>query len=1015
MSGPFLSYAPPGVYTRTLLDPAVIGLIGNLRIPAVIGVGEERLRTDDFQMVRGSSATTDIKVLNENVSEQLDGARNRFDTRFKPIVNGRGGGATTNNINDVEVFINGIKTPVLQVRGELGLVIMQTIPFADDIVTITYFHVKTDTRVELEDVSEQFDSNVGGLGVSTLGAPIPGVAESSPPSHTHTVILDINGNGTTSAGPDGHVHEVTGNTVGFALNPETLLPISGSHTHEIVSRSFDNNRVIFTKHNPIVDGSNAGRTTTRLTDVTVFVNDEPVRVADVDGAEGAVTLREVPNATDKVEISYFFNEHDNTCDDLPFPDPLEILRVGISPGRLDFEEGVDFVIVGNQICWGNAAVISSLLHTPGFEFFDDTQIQTTLVDERIHREDVSSQIRTGNNIFTVKFKPIVNGDGRGTISDDPDTVIVTVNGAEVTAVRVDGREGKVFLQSVPISGDEVLITYYRNTIGDDSYDLEVIEDGPAGIGKYTVTSVDLGAIGRADTIPSSVSGFDVSLFLAAGGDVFFRTGPIAGKGFAVDEFVRITFTYGECFVVESFEDEFLTLPKLGGTGTGAISTGCANSTYIDPVTGLQFTINTIGDPVVPATGGILPGASFVIRSVAKGEFVAGTKFNRQIPGIVFTVSNTTGINLRLGDSPGDSARIGTFKREGEEPAVSDFYYVSYFFEKKDFSCRVFTQFKDIVAEYGELKPDNHLTVSSFLMFLNGAVALLLCQVLRQPGLGVAAPFSFLEAFEELKQPQEFGIKPAIIHPLTTDLSVMRSVRVHNDILSSERFRSERITFFGLAVGTPPSTAAEIAQGFSSERMIMVYPDGVVIGLLDEEGTEIENVYGGEFLASAMIGLNVSPAFDVATPMTNKTLAGFKRLFRRMDETTMDLVASSGVTIVEDVNPVFRVRQGLTTNISSRLLSEISVVTIKDFVQQAMRQGLERFIGQKFLPRLTNDIAITANTIMQNLVQAEIITAATGATVQADETDRTMALVDMAYSPVFPLNFIRVTFRLRGKL
>ena len=235
------------------------------------------------------------------------------------------------------------------------------------------------------------------------------------------------------------------------------------------------------------------------------------------------------------------------------------------------------------------------------------------------------------------------------------------------------------------------------------------------------------------------------------------------------------------------------------------------------------------------------------------------------------------------------------------------------------------------------------------------------------------------------------------------------------IMSSERFRSERLTFFGLAVGSEPATAAEIAQGFNSERMIMVYPDGVVIGLLDEEGTEIENVYGGEFLASAIIGLNVSPAFDVATPMTNKTLAGFKRLFRRMDETTMDLVASSGVTIVEDVNPVFKIRQGLTTNISSRLLSEISVVTIKDFVQQVMRQALEQYIGQKYLTRLNNDISITANTVMQNLVQAEIITAATGSSVQTDPTDPTMALVEIAYSPVFPLNYIRVTFRLRGRL
>jgi len=1019
MAGPFQSYAPPGVYTRTLLDPQVVGIIGNLRIPAVIGTGEERLRVDDFQMVRGSSSLIDLRRLNEDVTDQLDGTTNKFLTKFRPIVTGQNAARTTDNPNDVEVFINGKKTPVLQVRGEPGLVIMQTIPFEDDIVTINYFYILTDTRVDGEDVSDQFSRNIGGLGISTLGSPIPGASEPSPDPHTHTVILDVGGNGVTSAALDGHWHEVSGNAVGFAIDPVTQLPIRESHTHEVVTRSFANNKTLYTANAPLVDGSNGGRTTTNPVDTQVFVNGDAVRVVDVDGSQGAVTLRDAPAATDTVTVNYWFNEFANTCDDLPFPDPNEVIRVGIAPGRLDFEEGIDFTIVGNQICWGNAATIKSGLHTPGFEFFDDTQIQTTLVDERIWREDVSLQIKPGNNIFTVKFKPITNGDGRGTISEDPQTIIVTVNGVGVPAVRVDGREGKIFLNVVPVPGDEVLITYYRNTIADDNYELEVFDAGGAGSGTYFVTSADLGDIGRVDVVPgigaTAHDGFDVPLFLAAGGEVFFRTGPIAGKGFAVDEFVRITFTYGERFVVESFEDSLLTIPKIGGSGTGALSEGRTNSTYIDSVTGLQFTINTIGDPVVPATGGIIPGAQFVMRSVSKGEFVTGTRFNRQIPGVVFTVANTEDINERVGDSPGDKAIISTFKREGQEPAVSDFYYVSYWHDKKDFSCKLFTQFKDVVAEYGELKPKNHLTLASFLMFLNGAAAILCCQVLRQPGLGTAAPASFIEVLDELRKPQEFGIKPAVIHPLTTDDTTLTAVQKHNNIMSSMRFRGERITFFGVPVGTEPNEAAEKALSFRDERMIMVYPDGAVVGLLDEEGTEIENIVGGEFLAAALIGTNVSPAFDVATPMTRKTLAGFKRLFRKMDETTMDLVANSGVTIIEDTNPVLRVRHALTTDMSGALTRELSIITIKDFVQQAMRFGLEQYIGEKYLLRLNNDIAITANSIMQQLVEMEIITAASGASVETDRGDPTMAIVEISYAPVFPLNYIKVTFNLRGRL
>lgn len=702
MAGPFTSYAPPGVYTRTILDPAVVALIGNLRIPALIGTGEERLRVDDFQLVRGSSSLVDLRALNEDVSDQLDGTTNRFVTKLRPIVTGQNAGQTTTNVNDVEVFVNGQKAPVLQVRGDQGLVIMQSIPYEDDIVTINYYYVLQDTRVDGEDVSDQFSGNIGGLGVSTLGAPIPGVSEPSPDPHTHTVVLDINGNGRTSVGPDGHWHIVEENTVGFPIEPTTEMPIRGNHTHEVVSRSFTDNRVFYTANAPIVDGSNGGRTTTQLADVQVFVNGDPVRVVDLDGSEGAVTLRDAPTAADTVTVNYWYNPFANTCDDLPFPDPDEVIRVGIAPGRLDYEEGVDFTIVGNQICWGNAVTIASGLHTPGFEFFDDTQVQATLRDERIWREDVSAQIAPGNNIFSVRYSPIVNGDGRGTISNDTQTVIVTVNAAAVPAVRVDGRDGKVYLNTVPIPGDEVLVTYYRNTIADDMYELEVTQAGGSGVGEYTLTSMDLGSVGRVDVVPASFAGFDVPAFLAAGGEVFFRTGPIAGKGYAVDEYIRITFGASETFVVESFEDVLLTIPKAGGSGTGMVSTGRTNSTYIDSVTGLQFTINTIGDPVVPATGGILPGASFVLRSVAKGTFVAGTRFNKQIPGIVFTVANTADINERVGDSPGDKAVVMTYKREGNEPAVGDFYYASYWYEKKDFDCKLFTQFKDVMAEYGEL-------------------------------------------------------------------------------------------------------------------------------------------------------------------------------------------------------------------------------------------------------------------------------------------------------------------------
>ena len=67
--GPFSTYVPPGVYTRTLTEANVTGITNGLRIPAYIGVGQEELEQDDYEMVRGSSSTLDQQIVAEDVVE----------------------------------------------------------------------------------------------------------------------------------------------------------------------------------------------------------------------------------------------------------------------------------------------------------------------------------------------------------------------------------------------------------------------------------------------------------------------------------------------------------------------------------------------------------------------------------------------------------------------------------------------------------------------------------------------------------------------------------------------------------------------------------------------------------------------------------------------------------------------------------------------------------------------------------------------------------------------------------
>src|SRR3954470_6976721 len=116
--GPFVSYVPPGVYTRTLTEANASNSVAGLRIPVLIGVGQEVLEQDDLELVRGSSSTVDQQIVNEDetlnwvvdatnpanlVLGAQDGKLVTFRVKNFPVVDGQGFGRVTNDIRAVIV------------------------------------------------------------------------------------------------------------------------------------------------------------------------------------------------------------------------------------------------------------------------------------------------------------------------------------------------------------------------------------------------------------------------------------------------------------------------------------------------------------------------------------------------------------------------------------------------------------------------------------------------------------------------------------------------------------------------------------------------------------------------------------------------------------------------------------------------------------------------------------------------------------------------------------------------
>jgi len=471
----------------------------------------------------------------------------------------------------------------------------------------------------------------------------------------------------------------------------------------------------------------------------------------------------------------------------------------------------------------------------------------------------------------------------------------------------------------------------------------------------------------------------------------------------------------------ALEGFFVTSNNSSGSGSSDTSVlndgtgqdGIIGQTYRDEVTGLTFTILPRGfqdnpsGPWVPYPTGAT--ATFRFNAFATVLTNANLPVNA-MPGVELTVANTIGVGV------GDTAIVETFERGGNEPPVGDVYYVSYVYQKPIFVTQFFTKLSAIEQNFGEVSPDNPVSLAAFLAIFNGAVVLGIKQVLKEDGQRQASLTSYRDAIDELENPLPGQVNPDMIQLLRGDSDELYQYLARsNDKMSSIRFKSERTSIVGLSGGRLPAEAKTLAQLLSNTRMRVAYPDLVTLTLTDPVGVTTEYLVDGTFLATALVGSIVSPNFDVATPWTGRNIVGFNVLARRLNAVEQNQLAQRGVTVFEERPPFLRVRHGLTTDITDILTKTPTVVQIADEVQRQARVTLDRFIGVKFVPGILGQIEGRIATMLRQLVQAQIITQYTGIKATPAADDPTVAEVEAFYMPVFPLLYILLTFHLRSSL
>ena len=852
---------------------------------------------------------------------------------------------------------------------------------------------------------------------------------------TYKPVVDGSGTGTVTTDPSKVTVYVNGNAVAVASVDGTTgeiylvnIPAMGDevlctyyykltdtlHSLEDITDQVDGVRTIFRTHNyPIVDGSNGGITTTDVTKIQVFVNAVRVVPTALDGDAGLFTLAPAPTIGQSLKVTYYDNELQNTADILPSPYIASVSKVGYAPGSSDFIQGVDFVVdttgAFSTIQWGASFKIAAGQHTIGTTYFNDALITGTLFDNHNFRRQATGTVDGTNALFTLEA-PAANGQGRGILTEDPSLLTAYIGTGASDATVVDILQvinnNQILLATAPDASKEVFVTQYSNLLPDDNWTVTNLAAGGTGVGTYSISGVNSGVGMDVQYSPSDTTVADTAF---GSENVTYPNGTGPGNrdtqvipGYAVAETVTLTFTDSP----SNASKYIVTSSNPAGTGSSGDNTGFLNQTYIDKKTGFRVTVNQ-GALVTYVTGDKI---GYTVSSVIPVDSVP----TRAIPGLKVAIPTTAGVGA------GDTGLINTYNMSGVEPNVGDFYYVS-FTETKRFNssgiltAKLYTQEKDVYADTGDLTINNKVGLAAHLALMNGSVALAIQQIKRAVGSADAPDSRYISAIDSFNEPMEGGIRPSLLEPVTTSPAVVSYLKNSNVIQSGIRYANERMSYFGFPINTSPSAAQIYAKTLNSERMTALYPDGAITTIPDANGNDVEYLVDGAFLAAAIAGRDVSPAYDVAEPLDRKSVVGFRRLYRRLDSVNAAMTANAGITLIEEQGASMVVKMALTTDLTSNLTRTPSVIRIKDFVQKGTRSILRPFIGQKFLAQKTGDIEQTLTSYMGALKTANIIQAFTGIKATPDANDPMIVNVVGYYAPVLPLLWIVVTYNLRSSM
>lgn len=251
-----------------------------------------------------------------------------------------------------------------------------------------------------------------------------------------------------------------------------------------------------------------------------------------------------------------------------------------------------------------------------------------------------------------------------------------------------------------------------------------------------------------------------------------------------------------------------------------------------------------------------------------------------------------------------------------------------------------------------------------------------------------------------------GAQLAIYETVLQYLTYMQSIGVYIEAFFGDDDSTSTSVGQAATLRSNANTLSQYKGGTISQAVSYLSPSSYFV-LPPGNTSNIPIKVGAEYAAAAVAGLHAS--FPVTTPITRKTVSGFVGVTEVKGRNEKDLDAGNGLMVLENIgsNSV-QVRHAITLNNVDSAHRELSVVRSKFVLIQSV---INTF--QNALPIVSPTPALVLQTtivgILDQLERQGIIVTYENVNTSVSNTDPTIGIVSFSYLPLFPLNYVQVSF------